>query len=366
MSAFQTLHAADSDCALFESAANSSLRHRHHATRRLSTAITCLLLTLLVAACGNDGNDASGGSEVNTNAQPAANTAAAGNSSAQGSTPAAAGAEGMRIVSTVKGDIEIPLQPERIVAEEYLGTLIALDVIPVGAPGLTLQNYYFEQALSGVADTGKYGQPSAENIVGLQPDLIITGIADNYDLLSKISPTLFIPYGELKNVHEELTYFGKLLDREEKAQAWLKQYDDRVAAAKAKVDAAIPADATFSIMEDGDKSTWVYGDNFGRGGQPVYQALGRKPPERVGAEIMEKQWMELSAEMLDQYAGDYIIMTSNRRTVEDFESDPLWSSLPAVKNGRLYVWPEERSWFYDPLAVLSQTEELTAWLAPDH
>lgn len=362
---FHTLQVSDSDRALAEPTAGLNLRHCHHATR-LSAAIACLLLTLLVAACGNDSNDASGGREVNANAQPSSNTAAMGNSSAVDSSPATAGAEGTKSVSTVKGDVEIPLHPERIVAEEYLGTLIALDVIPVGAPGLTLQNYYFEQALNGVADTGQYGQPSVENIVGLQPDLILIGSANNYDQLSKISPTLVIPYGELKNVHEELTYFGKLLDREEQAKAWLKQYDERVAAARAKVDAAIPDDATFSIMEVGDKSTWVYGDNFGRGGQPIYQALGRKPPERVRAEIMEKQWMELSAEMLDHYAGDYIIMTSNSRTVEDFESDPLWGSLPAVKNGRLYVWPEERSWYYDPLAVQSQIEELTAWLAPDH
>ena len=43
--------------------------------------------------------------------------------------------------------VEIPIQPQRIIAEEYLGSLIALDIIPVGAPGLTIKNYY----LRGVA-----------------------------------------------------------------------------------------------------------------------------------------------------------------------------------------------------------------------
>lgn len=77
---------------------------------------------------------------------------------------------------------------------------------------------------------------------------------------------------------------------------------------------------------------------------------------------MEKQWAEISEEILADYAGDYIILTSNDRTVEDFKKDPIWGSLPAVKNDNLYVWPEERSWYYDPTAVLAQVEELTNWL----
>ncbi|WP_227793312.1 ABC transporter substrate-binding protein [Paenibacillus guangzhouensis] len=268
-----------------------------------------------------------------------------------------------KTISTVHGDIVIPTQPKRIVAEEYLGSLIALDVIPVGAPGLTIQNYYFKKSLVGVADTGVYGKPSPEKIMSLQPDLIITANGDSYTQLSQIAPTVVIPYGDLKNAHEELTYFGKLFDKEDEAKAWLEGFDQRIAAAKAKVDTSIPANASFTIMEDGEKSTWVYGDNFGRGGQPVYQALGRKPPEGIGKEIMEKQWAEISSELLDKYAGDYIIMTSNHRTLEDFQKDPIWKNIPAVKNNKMYVWPEERSWYYDPLAVMAQTEELTAWLS---
>ena len=268
----------------------------------------------------------------------------------------------MKKISTVNGEIEIPVNPQSIVAEEYLGSLIALDVIPVGAPELTINNYYFKDDLTGVSDTGVYGKPSVENILALSPDLIITANGDNYEMLSKIAPTIVIPYGDLKGVHEELTYFGNLFDKQEEAEAWLLDYDDQIADAKAKVDAAIPVDASFSIMEDGGKTTWVYGDNFGRGGQPVYQALGRKPPAKVADEIMEKQWAEISEEIIPDYSGDYIIMTSNNRTVEDFKADPVWGSLPAVKNNHFYVWPEERSWYYDPIAVLAQLEELTTWL----
>jgi len=184
-----------------------------------------------------------------------------------------------------------------------------------------------------------------------------------YEQLSKIAPTLAVPYGELKNAHEELTYFGELLGKEKEAKAWLEEYDSRIAAAKEKALQAVQEGATFSIIEWSDKDIYVYGDNFGRGGQPVYQALGFNPPAGIAAEIMEKQWASLSNEALPQYAGDYIILTSNDRTVEDVKADPIWGTLDAVKNDRVYVWKEKDSWYYDPLAVLSQTEELADWLA---
>lgn len=213
-----------------------------------------------------------------------------------------------KTVQTTNGEVVIPTSPQRIVAEEYIASLLVLDVKPVGAPGLALENYY------------------------------------------------------LKDAHEELTYFGELLGKEQEAKDWLAQYDQKIADAKAQVDAIIPKDASFSIMEDAGKTYYAYGDNFGRGGQPVYQALGRKPPAKVADEMMEKQWAEISEEVLADYAGDYIILTSDDRTVEDFKKDPIWGSLPAVKNDHLYVWPEERSWYYDPTAVLAQVEELTNWL----
>ncbi|MEK4005677.1 ABC transporter substrate-binding protein [Paenibacillus sp. FSL H3-0333] len=314
-----------------------------------------LALTLIVSACrNNSSNSSNGAASAKATGTPASST--------QPEKAAATAAPAFHTVTTVNGDIEVPAAPKRIVAEEYLGSLIALDTIPVGAPGLTLENMYYKEFLTGVADTGTYGKMSPENIIALNPDLIISGNADSYAALSQIAPTVIVPYGDLKNAHEELTYFGKLLGKEQEAAAWLADYDKRIADAKARVDAAIPAGATFSILEHADKSTWVYGDNFGRGGQPIYQALGRKPPAGVAAEIMEKQWAELSAETLGKYAGDYLVITDNTWAAQDFQADPIWGSLPAVKNGKIYVWKEERSWYYDPIAVLAQTEELADWL----
>lgn len=54
---------------------------------------------------------------------------------------------------------------------------------------------------------------------------------------------------------------------------------------------------------------------------------------------------------------------ANDHTLEDVKLDPIWETLDAVRSDRVYVWKEAHSWYYDPIAVLSQTEELAEWLA---
>jgi len=319
-------------------------------SKSVTVATLTLCLALLISACSSHAPNLQSPSEGNQS------------SSATTTTPQSSAQTKTKFISTINGDIEIPEHPTRIVADQYLGSFIALGVIPIGAPGLHRQNPYLAEALKAVDDTGDV-TGSLEKVVELQPDLIVTGDNQNrYESLSKIAPTISIPYGNLKNAHEELTYFGKLLGKEKEAEAWLADYDQRIAAAKEKVKMVIPENATFSILESVDKNTFAYGDNFGRGGQAVYQALGLKPPAAVAKDIFDKQWAELSNELLPKYAGDYIILTSNDRTIEDLKVDPIWSTLDAVKNNRIYIWKEERSWYYDPIAVLSQTEEIAAWL----
>ncbi len=334
-------------------------RLRRSGWRQLAGVIGLVLIVLMLAACGSQSNNEAAAEPTPAASTTADKTDAAAENTADADEVAELAA---RTVETANGDIEIPSSPQRLVVDEYYAPLLALGVKPIGAPGLLTKNPYTEGLAENVEDIGDYGSVSLEKVLSLQPDMILTSNQENYEAFSKIAPTVVVPYGELKNAHEELTYFGKLFGIEEQAAAWLADYDKRIAEAKAKVDAAIPQDATFSIIEDIDKIPYAYGDNFGRGGQPVYQALGRKPPEAIAKQIMEKQWMELSEELLPEYAGDYIILTSNNRTLEDIKADPIWGSLDAVKNDRVYVWKEERSWYYDPLAVLSQTEELANWI----
>ncbi|WP_459076920.1 ABC transporter substrate-binding protein [Cohnella rhizosphaerae] len=200
------------------------------------TLASALLLSfmLLLSACGSNG----AGTETAAS-QPSPSAAATASAEPQ-----------TRKVQTVNGEVEIPVHPQRIVAGEYLGSLIALGITPVGTSDHHIKNPYFQEYLKDVENIGD-GNGNAEKILALKPDLII--MDDFYpevnEQLAKIAPTVVIPYASLKTVHEEVAYFGELLGAKEKADAWLADYDSRIASAKERVLKAVPADSTFSVIE---------------------------------------------------------------------------------------------------------------------
>ncbi|MEK3863233.1 AraC family transcriptional regulator [Paenibacillus sp. FSL H7-0716] len=268
-----------------------------------------------------------------------------------------------KIVKTVNGEVEIPLHPQRIVAGEYLGSLIALGITPIGTSEHHIKNPYFQEYLKDVENIGD-GNGNVEKILSLNPDLII--MDDFYpelnEQMSKIAPTVVIPYASLKTVHEEVAYFGELLSEEDKAKTWLADYDSRMASAKESVLKVVPADSTFSIIEWSENSLMAVGTDFGKGGQPVYNGLGFKPPADIAAEMADPGWASFSAEVLPKYAGDYVILTSDSKKLDELKADPIWGALPAVKNDHVFLWTSDRSGYWDPIAILSQTEELADWL----
>ncbi|MFF2886047.1 AraC family transcriptional regulator [Paenibacillus sp. NPDC057967] len=316
-----------------------------HSRPPLASALL-LSLILVLSACGTNG-----AAEVATS-QPSPSD-----------TPAAAEQPQTKIVKTVNGEVEVPLHPKRIVAGEYLGSLIALGITPVGTSAHHIKNPYFQEYLKDVEEIGD-GNGNVEKILALAPDLII--MDDFYpelnEQMAKIAPTVVIPYASLKTVHEEVTYFGELLGQEEAGKAWLADYDKRMASAKEDVLKVIPADSTFSVIEWNDKDIMAVGTSFGKGGQPIYNGFGFKPPAEVAAVLADPGWASFSAEALPEYAGDYMILTSDSKTLEDLKAEPVWSTLPAVRNNHVFLWTSDRSGYWDPIAILSQTEELAAWL----
>ncbi|RXZ82281.1 ABC transporter substrate-binding protein [Paenibacillaceae bacterium] len=228
-----------------------------------------------------------------------------------------------------------------------------------------MESPYFEGLLEGIEEIGKSAVDiSFEKIMDMEPDLIIvmTSDEDEYNNYRKIASTVAIPYGSLGNPQNEVSYFGELLGREQEAKVWIADYEARIAVAKAKVEQAIPADATFAVMSEDGKNVSVFGNDFGRGGHSIYQIFERKIPEKYGAKVIEERYRVLSREVLPEYAGDYIVLTTDK-SLEEYEADVIWGTLDAVKNGRMYVWPNKKSYFIDPLSLLSQTEELAEWLA---
>lgn len=271
-----------------------SIMFNHARPAALASALLLSLL-LLLSACGtNNAADKKETSQSSTNESSAESTG-----SEQPKT---------KTVTTVNGDVEIPVHPERIVAGEYLGSLIALGITPVGTSDHHIKNPYFQEYLKDVANIGD-GNGNVEKILSLKPDLII--MDDMYpelnEQMAKIAPTVVTPYASLRTVHEEVAYFGDLLGEADKAKAWLADYDSRVASAKAAVLKVIPADSTFSVIEiAADKSLMAVGTDYGKGGQPIYNGFGFKPPAAIAAEMADPGWASVSAEVRGRLYYSYL------------------------------------------------------------
>lgn len=316
--------------------------------KRFSGLLLMLAIIMILAAC-NSGTG-SGTTEPTAAGSESTTSSTETNTDSSGAT---------RIYKSLSGDVEIPAEPKRIVTDMYVSDLLALGIKPVGSIKYYLENPFYADQVEGIENIGDRGAVSLEKVVALDPDLIITysDKAEEIESYQKIAPTVVIPYGTFTNVEDEIRGFGELMNKSEEAEAWLKTYDERIEAARAKVKAVIKPEETFSILEVSDKSYYGYGDNFGRGGQAVYRALELAPLEITKKELMgDTQWKEISREVVGDYAGDHIFLTVGENN-KNYQGDAIWQSLPAVKNNQVYELLEDRYWYFDPIAIQGQAEE---------
>lgn len=270
-----------------------------------------------------------------------------------------------KIIKTVDGDVEIPANPQRIVTQGYLANFLVFDVKPVGAPYWEMESPYTMELSEGITDIGQIDGGSVEKILSLKPDLIVTVGGDEKlnEQYRKIAPTLVIPYGTYHEVHEEMIAFGAILGKEKEAEEWLKEFDKKVAKAKDSIKGLIREGTTFSLMGPFGKDFYIYGDGVNRGGQAIYQQLGLTPPKLVRKDLIEPKInaLSISQEKIADYAGDYIFLDISGEAEFD-ENDPVWSTIDAVKNNKVFYLNPERFWPYDPIAVESQVEEIAKML----
>lgn len=243
-----------------------------------------------------------------------------------------------RVISTEQGDVEIPADPKRVIVTYCVGDALALDVTPVAAYDAAGTAYAKE--LEGVPVLGNF---EAEQLISYEPDLLIVANQEQYDIASKIAPTILLPFTAL-SMDERVRFMGDVLNRQEKANAVLEEFHQKLEGAKASLREKNVLDKTFSVIEsDGNGGIWVYGDKWGRGGDLLYSHLELQAPEIVEKEIIAaEQYRDVSMEVISDYIGDYIIIA---RGLEELEGNTIWESLPAVKEGN--VFPIDFTLFYD-------------------
>ncbi|WP_366248210.1 iron-hydroxamate ABC transporter substrate-binding protein [Terribacillus aidingensis] len=243
------------------------------------------------------------------------------------------------------GPVEVPAHPKRVVVlSSYVGDLIDLDVPIVGADAWSMQNPRFKDALK---DAEEVTEDDLEKIIELKPDLII-GLTSlkNLDKLKEIAPTVTFTYGKL-NYLDQHVEIGKLVNKEDEAQSWVDDFTKRAAEAGEQIKEKIGPDATVSVVENFDKQLYVYGDNWGRGTEVLYQAMGLNMPEKVKEDALEAGYFALSTEVLPDYMGDYVIFSKFDDTDTSVEDSETFQNTTAAKNNHVYEVDGNAFYFND-------------------
>lgn len=233
--------------------------------------------------------------------------------------------------------VEIPVQPQRIVAVNMVGELVALGIKPLAAADGWLQ-YLDEDQKEGIESIGAVGSLNLEKIIGLNPDLIITPekVTDEDALaaLEKIAPTIVGPF--FGDAMENLTMMGEVTGRQEEATAWKNEFESSLDTIKESLNGVVKEEETAMVIQFSQKNMYTYPSSTF---PAVYQYLGLTVPSEDISNLT--QAMQLSLEVLPEYDPDYIFVT--KQTEEDdafiqqtFENS-VWKQLSAVQNGHVYV-----------------------------
>lgn len=249
------------------------------------------------------------------------------------------------VIDAAGRTVALDKKPERVVAlnPSYLNMIDSVDGKIIGRATSKLVD--LPESMQNVPEIGFVYNINMESLIGLQPDLVLAG---------KNQHEKFVPLLESNNikvieldaktyddVKDTVQLLGKIYGTEDKADAECRLLDQEIEAVLKKIP---EQKKHIVIMHATASSVTVEGEKSIAG--CVSNILGF---ENVALAKMQNKGDKVpySMEALVEQNPEIIFITSMGKAEEienrlrnDFKNNPAWASLEAVKNGRVYVLPE--------------------------
>ncbi|GIM89935.1 iron-siderophore ABC transporter substrate-binding protein [Paractinoplanes toevensis] len=214
---------------------------------------------------------------------------------------------------------------------------------------------------ANVVDAGERGTPDLDALYATKPDLIIVeAFKANDEIITKLEkrgvPVLATvgadATGQIANMKKVFSMIGTATGRTERADLVLKQFDQHLAEAKQTVTAANVTAKDF-LFFDG----WIEGGNvvirpYGKGAlfTELGEQLGLTPAwtdkinSAYGSGGVDPAYGLAQTDIEGLTAvGSATLFYSDDDTpdsyVKELTKSPIWTALPAVKEGRAYPFP---------------------------
>ncbi|WP_297713451.1 iron-hydroxamate ABC transporter substrate-binding protein [Clostridium sp.] len=246
-------------------------------------------------------------------------------------------------ITDVRGEVEIPADPQRIV--DLSGNSDILSILGykvVGTANSDAYDYtkfpsYLEETLSGAEILGYSMQDTmdVEAVMNLNPDLIVISTVQEkmYDQLSEIAPTVMIQL-EALNWKDDVKALAKVFNKEDDANEWIANYEAKAKEAGDKIKAEYGEDTTYlSFLASGGQFFIFDGAGFG---DVLYNDMGLAKPAGM-PEQTDISLPVVTYEGLAAIQSDYIFLIATDEDLAQLEANSIWNNLPAVKNGNVVV-----------------------------
>ena len=246
---------------------------------------------------------------------------------------------------------DIPKNPKRIasLSSTYTGYLLQLGFDPVTVTSYDAKNPVLKEKVKNA----KVLMPEdLESIAKQKPDLIVVDASDkNIDELKKIAPTIAIDYGK-NDYLEILNRFGQIFGKEKEADQWIADWKSKTADIGKQLKEKLGQNVTFTVVGLYEKEIYLFGNNWGRGGEVIYKSLGFDAPQKVKEEVFPSGYLQVSQETVSEYIGDYVLVAAEDDKTGSalYESD-VWKSIPAVQQNHILKVDANAFYFNDPLTL---------------
>ncbi|WP_241622399.1 Fe2+-enterobactin ABC transporter substrate-binding protein [Rosenbergiella australiborealis] len=287
-----------------------------------------------------------------------------------------------RQVVTDNGTVTLKSEPKRIVSTSVTltGSLLAIDA-PVIASGASVPNSRFTDNQGFFSQWGAIaqqkqvqrlyiGEANAEMVAAQAPDLIIVS-ATGHDSalrlanqLSSIAPVIVVNYDN-KSWQQVVTLLGQATGHESQAQTIIKQFDQRVAQLKPKLQLP-PQPVSAFIWNGGGKEVnlWTPESAQGKLLEQLGFTLAPAPAELASSQSMgrRKDIIQLSGEkMTEGLSGkSWLMFVADSDTLKQVSEDRFLQQAPAVKQHNVYALGNDnfRLDYYSATQTLATLEKL--------